>query len=115
MAFYTGVAQLVEYRSPKPMVGGSSPSSRARDKVPGSFPPAAGRFVTQATSRMNKLKQYIQDSYHELLHKVSWPTWEQLQSSTMVVLIATVIVTLLVWVMDIVSSTVLENFYKLFR
>lgn len=64
---------------------------------------------------MNKIKQYIQESYHELLHKVSWPTWEELQSSTMVVLIATVIVTLLVWGMDIVSSTLLQNFYKFFR
>ncbi|MGH2644278.1 MAG: preprotein translocase subunit SecE [Chitinophagaceae bacterium] len=64
---------------------------------------------------MNKIRQYIQESYHELLHKVSWPTWEELQSSTMVVLIATVIITLLVWGMDIVSSTALQNFYKLFR
>ncbi|TAN01158.1 MAG: preprotein translocase subunit SecE [Chitinophagaceae bacterium] len=64
---------------------------------------------------MNKIIQYIQESYHELLHKVSWPTWEELQSSTMVVLIATVIVTLLVWGMDIVSNSVLQNFYKLFR
>jgi preprotein translocase subunit SecE len=64
---------------------------------------------------MNKIKQYIQESYHELLHKVTWPTWEELQSSTMVVLIATVIVTLLVWGMDIVSSTLLQNFYKFFR
>lgn len=96
---FTGVAQLVEYRSPKPMVGGSSPSSRA--------------FFY--TTKMNKIIQYIQESYHELLHKVSWPTWEELQSSTMVVLIATVIVTLLVWGMDIVSNSVLQNFYKLFR
>lgn len=64
---------------------------------------------------MNKIKQYIQESYHELLHKVSWPTWEELQSSTMVVLIATVIVTLLVWGMDIISQGLLQNFYKLFR
>lgn len=64
---------------------------------------------------MNKIKQYIQESYHELVHKVSWPTWEELQSSTMVVLIATVILTLIVWGMDIVSSTLMENFYKLFR
>jgi preprotein translocase subunit SecE len=64
---------------------------------------------------MNKIKQYIQESYHELLHKVSWPTWEELQSSTMVVLIATVIVTLLVWGMDIVSNAMLQNYYKFFR
>ncbi len=64
---------------------------------------------------MKKIKQYIQESYHELLHKVSWPTWDELQSSTSVVLIGIIIITLLVWGMDIVSSNVLQNFYKLFR
>lgn len=64
---------------------------------------------------MNKIKHYIQESYHEMVHKVSWPSWEELQSSTMIVLIATVIVTAIVWLMDIGSNTVLDNYYKLFR
>ena len=50
-----------------------------------------------------------------MLHKVSWPSWEELQSSAMIVLVTTIIVTVIVWVMDICSNTVLENFYKLFK
>ncbi|MCL6525069.1 MAG: preprotein translocase subunit SecE [Thermoflavifilum sp.] len=63
---------------------------------------------------MNKIIHYFQESYHELVHKVSWPSWEQLQSSTMVVLVTTILVTVLVWLMDLLSSTVLQYYYKLF-
>lgn len=63
---------------------------------------------------MNKFRNYFQESYHELVHKVSWPTWQELQSSTMIVLIATVIITLMVWGMDALSNVVLTQYYKLF-
>jgi len=63
---------------------------------------------------MNKLRTYFQESYHELVHKVSWPTWQELQSSTMIVLVATVIITLVVWGMDALSNVVLTQYYKLF-
>lgn len=60
------------------------------------------------------IRTYFQESYHELVHKVSWPTWKELQSSTMIVLIATIIITLIVWGMDALSNTVLTQYYKLF-
>ena len=63
---------------------------------------------------MNKIRNYFQESYHELVHKVSWPTWQELQSSTMIVLIATVIITLVVWGMDALSNVVLTQYYKMF-
>lgn len=63
---------------------------------------------------MNKIRSYFQESYHELLHKVSWPTWQELQSSTMIVLIATILITLIVWGMDALSNLVLTQYYKLF-
>jgi preprotein translocase subunit SecE len=63
---------------------------------------------------MNKIRSYFQESYHELIHKVSWPTWQELQSSTMIVLIATIIITLIVWGMDAISNLVLTQYYKLF-
>jgi preprotein translocase subunit SecE len=44
--------------------------------------------------------QYIEESYNELVHKVTWPTWEQLQSSSIVVLVASVIFALIIFVMD---------------
>ncbi|MGX5819472.1 preprotein translocase subunit SecE [Chitinophaga lutea] len=64
---------------------------------------------------MNKITNYFRESYHELVHKVSWPTWRELQSSTMIVLIATIIITLMVWAMDTASHLVLSNYYKLFQ
>jgi preprotein translocase subunit SecE len=63
---------------------------------------------------MNKIRIYFRESYHELVHKVSWPTWQELQSSTMVVLIATVVITLVVWGMDALSNLVLTQYYKMF-
>lgn len=49
---------------------------------------------------MAKIIQYIEESFSELVHKVTWPTWEQLQSSSIVVLVASVIFALMIFVMD---------------
>jgi preprotein translocase subunit SecE len=63
---------------------------------------------------MNKLSAYLRDSYKELVEKVTWPTWEQLQQSTMIVLGATLFITALVWIMDFVANTSMKSLYKLF-
>ena len=49
---------------------------------------------------MAKVVKYIEESYNELVHKVTWPTWDQLQSSSIVVLVASVIFALIIFVMD---------------
>ncbi|HRP43809.1 MAG TPA: preprotein translocase subunit SecE [Ginsengibacter sp.] len=64
---------------------------------------------------MSKVTTYIRDSYRELMHKTTWPTWNELQQSTMIVLIATIIITAIVWVMDTISQTVMEFIYSLFK
>ncbi|MHB1922301.1 MAG: preprotein translocase subunit SecE [Chitinophagaceae bacterium] len=64
---------------------------------------------------MNKFINYIQDSYHELVYKVSWPSWEELQSSTMIVLVTTLLMTVIVWCMDLVASRSLEFYYQMFK
>jgi len=64
---------------------------------------------------MNKISAYIKDSYRELLEKVSWPNWRELQQSTMIVLVATLLITALVWVMDLASNSVLKIIYSLFK
>ena len=64
---------------------------------------------------MNKLTTYIKDSYQELLHKVTWPTWDQLQQSTMIVLGATLVITAMVWIMDLVANNSLKFIYSLFK
>ncbi|MCE2832927.1 MAG: preprotein translocase subunit SecE [bacterium] len=64
---------------------------------------------------MNKLQAYFRDSYEELVEKVSWPTWAQLQQSTSIVLVATLVITGVVWLMDLGSSNILKFVYSLFK
>jgi preprotein translocase subunit SecE len=64
---------------------------------------------------MDKISNYFRESYHELTEKVTWPTWLQLQQSTIIVLIATIIITALVWVMDFASQNLLKLIYSLFK
>ena len=63
---------------------------------------------------MNKISNYFRDSYKELGEKVSWPNWVQLQQSTMIVLAATLLVTAVVAIMDLVSASGLKFLYKIF-
>lgn len=64
---------------------------------------------------MNKVSAYIKDSYHELLDKVTWPNWAQLQQSTVIVLVATLIIMGCIWLMDSASALVLQFIYSLFK
>ncbi|MBN8861488.1 MAG: preprotein translocase subunit SecE [Sphingobacteriales bacterium] len=64
---------------------------------------------------MNKITGYLRDSYRELLEKVTWPNWRELQQSTTIVLVATVLITAMVWVMDLASNSVLKFIYSLFK
>ncbi len=89
----TGVAQLVEHRSPKPGVGSSSLSSRAN-------------FIA-----MKKIVNYIKETYDELVHKVSWPTYAELTNSAVVVLYASLLIALVVFVMDFCFQHVMEFVY----
>lgn len=63
---------------------------------------------------MNKVTNYFRESYRELLEKVSWPTWSQLQQSTVIVLVATLLITAIVWVMDLIAQAGLKFIYQLF-
>lgn len=72
-------------------------------------------FANQQIVFMSKLTAYVKDSYRELLEKVTWPTWAQLQQSTMIVLVATLIITGIVWVMDLGIASLLEIVYSLFK
>ena len=61
-----------------------------------------------------KIVAYIKDSFDELLHKVTWPTWEELQNSSVVVAIASLIIALIVFGMDQVFSKLMSLFYDFF-
>ncbi len=63
---------------------------------------------------MTKIANYFRDSYKELLEKVSWPTWTQLQQSTMIVLVATLLITAFVSLVDFLAGGALKFIYNLF-
>ncbi len=61
-----------------------------------------------------KIKAYFEETWNELVHKVSWPTWAELQNSAMIVMIGTVIISLLIFAMDISFRNIMEMVYSLF-
>jgi len=62
----------------------------------------------------NKIVGYIQESYDELVHKVSWPTWSELQNSAVVVSVASLIIAMVIFIMDKSFELILNQFYSLF-
>jgi len=62
---------------------------------------------------MSKIGAYIKESYTELVEKVSWPTREELQSSVIVVMVAVLIISAVIFVMDWGFQTVMNLFYQM--
>ncbi len=61
-----------------------------------------------------KLVDNIKESYNELVHKVSWPTAKELSQSSVLVLIASIILALIVWLMDWCFESIMTAIYGLF-
>jgi len=64
---------------------------------------------------MEKLRVKFREYADELLYKVQWPSLEELQSSTVTVLIASVIIALVIAAMDFVFSSSMSGLYSLFN
>ena len=47
-----------------------------------------------------KIKLYFQEAFNELIHKVSWPTWAELHCSSVVDMVASLMIELIISVMD---------------
>ena len=63
---------------------------------------------------MDKIKNYIKLYSDELLYKVQWPTFEELQGSTIAVLVASLLVAIVVALYDTFFNTGLRFIYNLF-
>ena len=64
---------------------------------------------------MDRLKACFQTYSDELLYKVQWPTVPELQSSTITVLVASLLIAFVIFVLDIASSNVMSLLYGLFN
>ncbi len=54
----------------------------------------------------------IKESYNELVHKVSWPTKSELANSTIVVMVASIIASLVIWVIDLCINELMHQVYR---
>jgi len=59
------------------------------------------------------MKTYLKESYTELVHKVTWPTWSELSEQRRAGMVAYGYRPLIVALMDFSFSNIMEEFYKL--
>jgi preprotein translocase subunit SecE len=64
---------------------------------------------------MQKLKTYILESFEEMRYKVTWPKYNDLQSSAILVLVASLIFAMIIGVIDLGFEKSLEWFYRELR
>ncbi|MFZ1704591.1 MAG: preprotein translocase subunit SecE [Saprospiraceae bacterium] len=62
---------------------------------------------------MENIRLYIKESYNELVHHVTWPTWPELFSSAKLVIVATIIFALIIFLLDLVSKYLTTALYSL--
>ncbi|MEZ3443005.1 preprotein translocase subunit SecE [uncultured Alistipes sp.] len=58
------------------------------------------------------MSNYIKESYNELVNKVTWPSFASLQSSTIVVMVASLIFAIVVLAMDLSFENLMAAIYK---
>lgn len=58
-----------------------------------------------------KFINYCKSCYDELAHKTTWPTWKELTHSAVVVLSASLVIALVVWVMDVAFKFLMTQIY----
>jgi preprotein translocase subunit SecE len=64
---------------------------------------------------MEKLRNMWNQSVDELLNKVTWPTWDELRESAIIVLVSSVVFAGVVWILDYALGSGLDFFYSLFK
>lgn len=64
---------------------------------------------------MNKISAFINGSVDEVKNKVTWPTFSELQTNTVLVLVASLVFALVVGVADVAFKNLMEVVYDLSR
>lgn len=62
---------------------------------------------------MDKFTSYFREAYDELVNKVTWPSWAELQESSIIVLISALLISFIVLAMDVTFNLGTTNLYKL--
>ena len=63
--------------------------------------------------KMRKFINYCKESFVELTKKTTWPSWQKLQSSDILVIVTTIILAALLWVIDFAFQSLMTGVYTL--
>ena len=63
--------------------------------------------------KMRRFINYVKESYAEMTKKVSWPTWDKLQNSAIVVMVASVIFAVVIFAIDFCFQHLMSAIYTL--
>jgi preprotein translocase subunit SecE len=64
-------------------------------------------------SQIKRTGEFVQDCWIEL-QRVTWPDWPQLKNATLVVIIFCVLISLVIWLMDIASRFFIDTIMGIF-
>ena len=62
---------------------------------------------------MRKFIKYLKESFTELFKKTTWPTWEKLQSSAILVIVTTVLLAAVLFIIDFAFQNLMTLVYTL--
>ena len=62
---------------------------------------------------MRKFINYLKESFVELTKKTTWPTWDKLQSSAILVMVTTVLLAAVLFVIDFAFEHLMTAIYTL--
>ncbi len=71
------------------------------------------RILEYAMMSVADMKLFLDETVEEM-EKVTWPDWPQLKNSTIVILIFVVLVSAIIWFMDLTVTAVLDLIMGLF-
>ena len=63
--------------------------------------------------KITETKVFIEESWAEL-QKVTWPDYEQLKNATLVIIAFAIAVSIVIWIMDVSSRTVIGAILRAF-
>ena len=59
----------------------------------------------------SKILTDLQESYNELVHKVSWPSKQDLLNNTVLVMVAALLSAIVIWAVDLAINGVMNLIY----
>jgi preprotein translocase subunit SecE len=63
--------------------------------------------------RVRSTRTFIEESWEEL-QKVTWPDWPQLKNATIVIIAFVILISAVIWLMDVVVRFVIDSILRIF-